>query len=95
MVNAKLFDTRIWTYSKEVTLSNSLGFNAIGTGYIDLAATTEETITGDNSFAAFWTADSIDADYARYIYLGYSTPDVKKGKGSKATLALSVRCVKD
>ena len=93
MANATFLDNALWTYCKEVTITNALGFNAIPVGYIDRTGITN-IVSGSNEYAVFWTADAKDASLAHYRYIFGTNPVVQKGEGSRTSLALSVRCVK-
>lgn len=93
MADVLFLGSALWTYSKEVNVTNSLGFNAIPAGYIDRTGA-EYLITGDKEYAIFWTADAKDASLAHYRYIFGTNPLVQKGEGSRTSLALSVRCVK-
>ena len=93
MANVTFLDNELWTYCKEVSITNALGFNAIPTGYIDRSGLTNIN-SGDKEYAIFWTADAKDATLAHYRYIFGTNPVVQKGEGSRTSLALSVRCVK-
>lgn len=93
MANVSFLDSPLWAYCKEVNITNSLGFNAIPTGYIDRTGGTTSN-SGDKEYAIFWTADAKDATLAHYRYIFGTNPVVQKGEGSRTSLALSVRCVK-
>lgn len=93
MANAVFIDSELWTYSKEVKITNNLGFNAIPAGYIDRTGMVNIN-SGTKEFALFWTADAKDDTLAYYRYIFGTNPVVQKGEGSRTSLALSVRCVK-
>lgn len=93
MANAVFLDNELWTYSKEVKITNALGFNAIPAGYIDRTGLVNIN-SGTKEFALFWTADAKDATMAHYRYILGTNPTVQEGEGSRTSLALSVRCVK-
>lgn len=93
MADASFLDSPMWTYCKEVNITNALGFNAIPTGYIDRTGISNINY-GNNEYAMFWTADAKDAQLAHYRYIFGTNPIVQKGEGSRASLAMSVRCVK-
>ena len=93
MANASFLDSELWPYCKEVKPTNTLGFNAIPTGYIDRTGNATNN-SGDKEYALFWTADAKDASLAHYRYIFGTNPVVQKGEGSRTSLALSVRCVK-
>lgn len=93
MADALFLNGQLWTYTKEVSITNALGFNAIPAGYIDRSYIVNVN-SGAKEYAMFWTADAKDADLAYYRYIFGTNPTVQKGEGSRKTLALSVRCVK-
>lgn len=93
MANALFLDSPLWSYSKEVDITNAKGFNAIPTGYIDRTGGVTSN-SGNKEYAIFWTADAKDASLAHYRYIFGTNPTVQKGEGSRTSLALSVRCVK-
>lgn len=93
MADAMFLDSQLWTYSKEVSITNTLGFNAIPAGYIDRSYMVNIN-SGSKEYAMFWTADAKDASLAHYRYIFGTNPTVQKGEGSRTSLALSVRCVK-
>ena len=92
MVNAQFMSIDMWTYWPQVTITNKLMFNAIPTGYVDL--TTNQEVFGYKEYACWWTADDNDEDLGMYRYIYQDEPNIMKGKGSKTSLALNVRCVK-
>lgn len=94
MANARFLDTDLWSYSKEVRITNDYGFNAIPAGYIDLTAINTPN-AGEKEYAAFWTADAKDSDLAFYRFIFGTNPVVQTMEGSRTSLALSVRCVKN
>jgi uncharacterized protein (TIGR02145 family) len=93
MADAVFLSDNLWPLSKTVTITNSLGFNAIPTGYIDRTYIININ-SGAKEYAMFWTADAKDASLAHYRYIFGTNPVVQKGEGSRTSLALSVRCVK-
>ena len=94
MVNAAFMTTDMWPYWPQVKITNSLGFNAIPTGYID--NTTSQEVFGYREYALWWTADeNEEEDLGVYRYIYEEEEKVMKGKGSKNTLSLNVRCVKE
>ena len=100
MANALFLTEAMWPAWPQVTITNSLLFNVIPTGYKDKTVN-GTTHNGYKEYAFFWTADlSADpegmvTDLAEYRYFYENSPVVLKGKGSSQSLALSVRCVKD
>ena len=93
MANATFVDVTMWAYWPAVVITNTTAFNAIPVGYLDLTYP-ESPEGGFKEYACFWTADEKDGmGVFRYIYEESDT--VQKGQGSKESLAMSVRCVKD
>lgn len=100
MANALFLSENLWPRWPQVTITNSLQFNVIPTGYKDktVGGTTHH---GYKEYAFFWTADrsadpsGMAPDLAEYRYFYENSPEVLKGNGSSQSLALSVRCVKD
>lgn len=93
MVNASFLDVAMWTYWPQVAITNKLKFNAIPTGYIDLA--TAQEVFGYREYACWWTADEDeDENTGVFRYIHQEEPLVMKGTADKKTLALNVRCVK-
>ena len=94
MVKAMFQDIEMWPYWPQVKITNAFKFNAIPTGYMDL--TTESLMYGYQDYACWWTADELeDVDMGVFRYLYKDQPVIMKGKGSKTSLALNVRCVKE
>lgn len=96
MVKARFLGEEMWPYWPEVAITNNTLFNALPVGYMDLATNTEAY--GYKEYACWWTSDTRVEDgeelgVFRYIYC--EDPTIKEGKGSKESLALSVRCVKE
>ena len=92
MVNASFLDVEMWTYWPSVTITNSLYFNALPTGYLDQSTELYRN-KGLGDYAAWWTSDQ-DGELAVFRYIFEENPVVQKGQGSKSSLALNVRCVK-
>lgn len=93
MANADFIDVTMWEYWPAVVISNNTAFNAIPVGYMDFTYP-DSPEGGYKEYACFWTADEKDGlGLFRYIYKESDT--VQKGQGSKQSLAMSVRCVKD
>ncbi|MBO4585751.1 MAG: hypothetical protein J5675_04025 [Bacteroidales bacterium] len=93
MAEAYFLGDRMWPHCKEVSITNQLGFNAIPAGYFDTTII-NDSVSGLNEYAAFWTSDAKDATLAHYRYIFGTYPKMQKGEGSRTSLALSVRCVK-
>lgn len=93
MTDAHMGDEKMWEFWPQVPITNAKGFCAIPAGYA-MVGGSRNVFQGINSYAAFWTADSFNADQANYIYIQVKEPKVKTGQGDKASLALSVRCVR-
>ena len=94
MVDASLLDDPMWPYWPGVSITNEKGFNAIPAGYVDRAGG-DDNVQGFLDYAIFWTASEADEDgMAQYRYIYSDKTEVQKGKGSKQSLALSVRCIK-
>ena len=96
MAPAKFLDNRMWEPAIGQDITNATGFNAMPVGYLDTTASTDK-FRRYGEMAAFWTAsDSASGeDMAQFRYILYDNPEIMKGNGSKTSLALSVRCVKD
>lgn len=96
MADASFQKAKMWPYWRQVTITNQYKFNAIPVGYMD-SATTNETY-GYKEYACWWTSDTVmdqGIELGVYRYIFAEEPAIKKGKGSKETLLLSVRCVKE
>lgn len=96
MAPAKFLSDEMWEPALGQEITNTTGFNAIPVGYLDNTASTDK-FRRFGEMAAFWTASDAtsDAALAQFRYLLYDNPEIMKGNGSKTSLALSVRCVKD
>lgn len=94
MGRASLNEVRMWEYWPEVTVTDAVGFCALPFGYGNLFDGGNSRFTGLNDYAAFWTADEVDAAQARYRYINVHRPEVFAGKADKKTFAASVRCVR-
>ena len=92
MVNANFEDDNLWEYWSNVTITNSLSFNAIPAGYTDL--NNKGTFSGHKEYACWWTSTK-DEDLGCFRYIYEKQEEIQKGKGDIKTLALNVRCVKD
>lgn len=96
MSRARFLGTEMWPYWPDVLITNDTQFNALPVGYMDLATSVQAR--GYKEYAAWWTSDSVtegDESLGIYRYIYCEDPDIKKGKGSQQSLALSVRCVKE
>ena len=95
MVDIKFLSVDMWTYWPQVPITNKLKFNAMPTGYIDM--TTTQEVFGYKEFACWWTADTNaeDNELGDFRYIQQEEPLVMKGKGSKESLRLNVRCIKN
>ena len=94
MANATLLDEQMWTYWPDMAITNSLKFNAIPAGYVDLTGG-ETNVQGFMDFAIFWTASpSEDEAMAQYRYIYSDRNKIQSGVGSRNSLALSVRCIR-
>ncbi|MBO4341062.1 MAG: hypothetical protein J5835_06510 [Bacteroidales bacterium] len=93
MADATFLDVPFWKYNKEVSITNSTGFNALSVGYMDKTQP-EGKVSGEKEYAAFWTVDNDGSSLAQYRYLFVTNSVVQKGMGDMTSLALSVRCVK-
>lgn len=92
MVDATFLEREMWTYWPQVVITNEKHFNAIPVGYTDIA--TVQKAFGSKEYAVWWTSDQEDG-YGVYRYIFCEEPQIKAGKGSKNSLALNVRCVKE
>ena len=95
MADAKLMGEKFWEFWPKVKITDALQFAAIPAGYAITGASSNR-FEGFGDYAAFWSADeySGNASQAEYVYIFEQDPDVKYGQGDKASLALSVRCVR-
>lgn len=95
MADVRMEGAKMWEFWPQVKITNASGFTAIPSGYATVGPETP-VYKGWEDFAAFWTADTSESDeaLAYYYYLHESEPDVMTGQGDKASLALSVRCVR-
>jgi len=95
MTDATLLEQQMWTYWPGMDITNAYQFNAIPAGYVDLTGG-ESNVQGFMDYAIFWTADETeDADLAAFRYIYADKNAVQSGRGSKNSLALSVRCIKE
>ena len=96
MAPAKFLDDDMWTPALGQDITNSTGFNAIPVGYMDTSASVTQ-FRRYGEMAAFWTASDAasDTSLAQFRFILYDSQEIMKGNGSKTSLALNVRCVKD
>ena len=92
MADAVFLGEKMWAYWPEVPITNQTGFNAIPVGFIDFAGS-NSAAENFQQYAAWWTA-SEDGEMGLYRYIHVQEPQLMKGRGSKSSLAMSVRCVK-
>ncbi len=94
MVDASFNGEKMWEYWPQVKITNSFGFNAVPTGYVD---TTDSfnTYTQYGEYACWWTGDNANDELGVYMYIHDECTDVRKGTGDKNSLYMGVRCVKD
>lgn len=94
MADAAFLEEPMWEYWPDVQITNRSGFNAIPAGYMDLSKHSNPE-KGFSEYALWWTADEVDEDRASFRYIFENDARVQKGQGSKKTLALNIRCVRD
>lgn len=96
MAPAKFLKDNMWEPALGQEITNATGFNALPVGYLDNAASVDK-FRRFGEMAAFWTASDAasDATLAQFRFILYDNTEIMKGNGSKTSLALSVRCVKD
>ena len=94
-VEAYLNSKRMWEYWPQITRTNDSGMSVIPSGYT-LVGKSAPSYKRLYDYAAFWTAteSASDPSLARYRYIYVEEEDVKATYGDKASLALSVRCVR-
>ncbi len=93
MANASFLNKEMWTYWPDVAITNSLGFNALPTGYLDTTSQSfQEQGLGD--YAAWWVSDTAGDGLGSFRYIFEENPEIQKGRGSSVSLALNVRCVR-
>lgn len=93
--DAYLNNYRMWEYWPQITRTNATGMSVIPAGYT-LVGKSSPSFKRLYDYAAFWTAteSASDPSQARYRYIYVEEEDVKATYGDKASLALSVRCVR-
>ena len=95
MVDAAMLDAQMWPYWPGMDITNAKKFNAIPAGYVDRSGG-DDNVQGFMDYAIFWTsAEADDPSLAQYRFIFSDNAVVQKGNGSKKSLALSVRCVKE
>lgn len=83
---------KMWAFSPDVKITNSLYFTAIPVGF---AINAEKANFRDlGNYAIFWTSDAKDADSAWARYINVEQPDLFAGEYGKGSILASVRCVK-
>ena len=85
----------LWTYqNSSITLTNDGFFTAMPWGYLTVAGGIT-SFNQYNSVAAFWTADSVDAETALVRYLKVESNDIFVQAMDKKSFYASVRCIKE
>ena len=85
---------KLWEYWREVKITNDARLSVMPVGYAQVEDG-KYTFGYIYQYAAFWTADEVDADNAVFRYIYEDQPLVYWGSISKSDLAFSVRCVRD
>ena len=87
--------TKLWAYQNStITLTNDGFFTAMPWGYLTVSGTVT-SFKQYTSMAAFWTADSVDAETARVRYLKVDSNDILVQAMDKKSFYASVRCIKE
>lgn len=87
--------TRLWTYQNStITLTNDGFFTAMPWGYLVVSGQVTSFKQYGN-VAAFWTADSVDAESAQVRYLKLESNDIFVQAMDKKSFYASVRCIKE
>ena len=87
--------TKLWAYQNStITLTNDGFFTAMPWGYLTVSGTVT-SFKQYTSMAAFWTADSVDAETARVRYLKVDSNDIFVQAMDKKSFYASVRCIKE
>lgn len=87
--------SRLWPYQNStITLTNDGWFTAMPWGYLVVSGTVT-SFQQYNSVAAFWTADSVDAETALVRYLRVDSNDIFVQAMDKKSFYASVRCIKE
>lgn len=96
MADVSMEGSKLWEFWPDVKITNSVGFSAIPSGYAIRGEDTAPAFHGFGTYAAFWTAtpNPEDDTQALYRYIFVQDNDVKTASGDKASLGLSVRCVR-
>ena len=92
MVDATFLGTAMWTYSRDVKITNSTYFGAIPAGYA-VVEDGASSFSGINDYAAFWVADEYNG-FGVYKYINSNTAGVMTGYADKNSFMASVRCVR-
>lgn len=95
MADAVILGEKCWEFWPQVKITDAYSLAVIPAGYA-LTGGSSSVFKGFGSFAAFWSADEYagNTEQAHYVYLHEEEPEVHYGQGDKASLALSVRCVR-
>lgn len=93
MADAYFLEDRMWEYWPQVPITNATGLAVIPAGYAMTGFATP-VFKGFEDYALFWTSTEAGDEQAVYCYLFEEDNDIHTAKGDKASLALSVRCVR-
>ena len=95
MCNAYLNSQQMWEYWPDVVKTNETKMSIIPSGYA-LPALTSPQYLNIYNYAAFWTAteSADDPRQAAFRYIYVQENEVRTSYADKASLALSVRCVR-
>lgn len=87
--------TELWPYqNRTITLTNDNFFTAMPWGYLIVSGSVNSFKQYGN-VAAFWTADSVDAESALVRYLKLESNDIFVQAMDKKSFYASVRCIKE
>lgn len=87
--------TAMWPFTDiSVTITNESMFTAMPWGYMTTSAGIH-SFKSVRNMAAFWTADSVDADNARVRYVLSDSNDIFVQAMDKKSFGASVRCIKE
>ena len=93
MADAYMMDSKMWEFWPQVKITNSTGLAVFPAGYA-LVGSSRNVFQGFGDYAMFWSADEYNADQAHYVYIHEQEAKVQSGQGDKASLALTLRCVR-